>query len=198
MEQIKAIVELLAMVGFNFWQIFIIVVILLFRTKIVDLLTQIAELLKRLDFVKSPVGEASFASQVIKVSKEIQNIENKLSSLPDGDKAKKLISEELQSLNNDILFNAIERIKLNTTYLWPRLKFAVKNKQKIINESIREKTLKLIRNDLELFENYELIKYKCSNNGIWKTDPVLNIEIEVLNDKFLELIENFEPIRFYV
>lgn len=97
-------------------------------------------------------------------------------------------SEELQSFNREILIDALERIKLNTTYLWSDLELAYENKQTRIQSTIRKTTFTIIKNDLELLKSYDLLNYSCEYTGNLRNDFILKITIEI-HDNLFELIK---------
>jgi hypothetical protein len=181
MEQVKIIVELLAMVDFNFWQIFGFVVILLFRKQIVAIFDRIIT-------IKSPVGEICLVPEKSKVVEKFENIKEKVSSLPDDNDVKNEISEGLQSLNKEILIDALERIRTNTTYLWPALESAYEKQQTKIQSVIRNTTLAIIKNDLELLKSFDLLKYSYKSTVKIRKDSILEIIVEI-HDKLFELIK---------
>jgi len=187
MEQIKIIFELLAMINFNFWQLLIFVVIMLFRKQIMTILDRIVS-------IKGPIGEIGLVGEIgaaqgkLKVVEEIKNIENKISSLPDENKVKNEISEGLQSLNKELLIDALERIRAKTSYLWPTLETAYKKQKTTIKEAIRKKTFFIIKNDLELLKSSGYIKYDMMYTGEIQNDSTYLITVEA-DKKLFDLIK---------
>ena len=121
MDQAEKVFDLLAKLNFSFWQVFGIVVIIVFRK-------QIAEMLNRLDSIESAMAKIKFGKAKSKVPEKINKVLSlKLPLLSDGNE----ISKELYSLKEELLIDALERIKSNTTFLWSDFSKAVrKNKNK--------------------------------------------------------------------
>jgi hypothetical protein len=189
MEQIVFIIDLLGKLDFNFWQIFALVVLMLFRK-------QITLLLRRVTSYKGPMGDEVIfkldnsypeKSQVIE---KMEFIKNKISLLPVGDDVKNDISKGLQSLNNEILIEALERIKNNTTFLWPQIVSAYLDQKTSIHAEIRKETFLIIRNDLELLKNFSLLEYTyVYSKKAHDNDIGLLITVEIKDDSLFEIIK---------
>ena len=189
MEHIKTIIELLAEIDFSFWQIFFFLVIMLFRK-------QIMAIFNRIVTIKSPVGEINFSQNESKVVEEIKNIQDKVSSLPDGIEEKSKITEGLYSLTRELLLDSLDKIRANTTYLWPNLESAYERKQTRIKTEIRRTTLNKIRNELELLKHNGLLIYSYRYIDEVQNDSVLQIVIE-MDTKLFELIKLLQERSWY-
>jgi hypothetical protein len=181
MEKLKNIVELLAMLNFSFWQIFILVVILLFRK-------QFVAVFNRMINFKIPVGESRLVPEKSKVVEEIKKKKKTISSLPEGDEVKTEISERLQSLDKEIMIDALERIRTRTNYLWPELVFAYEKQQTRVRSEIRKSTYDSIKNDLELLKSFDFLSYRYMYIDKLQNDWGLQITIEI-HGKLFELIK---------
>ena len=157
MEQFIIIIELLSKVGFNFWQVFGFLVIMLFRKQIIGVLNRIVNI----KFSKAEIN-------LEKVVKEVKNIENQVLTLPDGDKLKDEISEGVQSLNREASIYALKKIRANTTFIWPTFVSALLNKQAETYGKTRGPSFLKIINDLELLKNFGLLEYKYEYTGTGK------------------------------
>ena len=181
MEQVKIIIELLAKLEFSFWQIFGLLVIILFRNQIVDIFNRVVT-------IKSPIGEIGFVQEKSKIVEEFQNVQNKVSSLPDGNEVKEMISEGLQSLNRELSIDALKRIRANTTFLWPALVLAYEKQLSITQEAIRGTTFLKIKNDLELLKSFGLLTYSNKYTGELRNDSTFQITVEI-HSKLFDLIK---------
>ena len=122
MDKIIIIVDLLAKIGFSFWQIFGLVIIMMFRK-------QIIVMFERVNNIKVFGGEIGLAQeQSGKVVERLEQVQNKALALPS--EVGNEILEGLQSLNRELSIAALQRIRVNTTFLWPALvKVSLKKKQ---------------------------------------------------------------------
>jgi len=122
MDKIIIIVDLLAKIGFSFWQIFGLVIIMMFRK-------QIIVMFERVNNIKVFGGEIGLArEQSGKVVERLEQVQNKALALPS--EVGNEILEGLQSLNRELSIAALQRIRVNTTFLWPALvKVSLKKKQ---------------------------------------------------------------------
>jgi hypothetical protein len=184
MEYIKIIVELLSKLDFSFWQIFWVVIIVLFRKQIIVLIGRVVT-------IKSPVGEVDLVIEKAKIVEEIKNVQNVVSTLPDGDEKKNEISEGLQSLNREVLVDALEKIRAKTTYLWPELEFAYKKQKTKIKVPIRSKTFSIIKSDLDLLESSGLLEYiyKTDKEYIYESILQMTVKIEIELFELIKIIQ---------
>jgi len=177
MEQVKSIVELLEKMGFSFWQIFGVWVIVLFRYQIIDILNNVT-------LIKTPLGEIDFAQERLKIVKELKNVQDTI-SLSDGTSdVMNKISKGIQSFNEELSIDALKRIKMNTTYLWPALASAYRNQQPQAKAAIRETTFRRIKNDLELLQTSGLLEYSIKYTGVLQNDTINQITIEIHKELF--------------
>ncbi len=172
------IIDALSKLGFTFWQVLVLGIILAFRLELKLLLSRILSI---------TVGET-----VIVLSKETEVVKELESLSEEVDNAelnqidiKKLIKRRI----NDKAIKAMLNIKRQTRFLWKKLRDNEYEKR-LLSCDIKADTLTAITGDLDLLVAAKYFTYKTDYNYIDQSDnsEVLKLTISDMSNSFKSLI----------
>lgn len=172
------IIDILQKLGFSFWQLLVLVPLILFRK-------EIKELISNTRLIKFGDKEVNFSNAEVTIE-SIVNAKNEVSKLSDNTKAMGAIDAAIEK----IVVLSLATIKRETKHLWPAIaKLSVENKVAVAD--IQENTFEIIRGNLKTLEEVGLIEY-----GIEFIGPeqygLRRIHITMKEDKLIYLISEVE------
>ena len=177
-EEHMEIVDALAKLSFSFWQVVVMISIILFRKEIKEIAQRIATF--------KVAGTEITWSQKSNVVESLENLKADIEKSDNPDKdAVKLIEERIQNK----LILALANIKNGTTYLWPDLVKAKLGSS--IFAPIRQQTLDRIKPELDALSASNLISYDIEMDKL-RPNGVHMISVTSITQEFCRLVELVE------
>lgn len=176
METVSALKDL----GFNFWQVVVLLVVFIFRLEI----RQILERIQTLEIFGNKFGFGEDTEALVKAVREIKDEATKPGT------SIQEVRDELSSVLRRRCLGALLSIRNITTALWPHLKNLQPQQTAIVTE-IRLETYKEIEPSLRLLSaagmfEYSTLPVRGGNTGVQKVS-LLNI-----HPSFRELVNEAE------
>ncbi|MEP3889682.1 MAG: hypothetical protein ABJN69_04395 [Hellea sp.] len=170
MENTSYIVEMLAKLGFSFWQVLILLIAAIYRT-------EVKNFFKRITSLKVAGSEIELEShnqvgaELVELRDEVRKPKADLKNI------EKLIDERISKR----IIGSLVNIKKNTSFLWNT---GFKENLGVAKAQIRKNTLMRILPDLEFLEELKLIKTSKSAIGsAFDADLVYEFKIAILDDE---------------
>ena len=175
------IVDALSKLGFSFWQVTVLIVILLFRQEIKSLFGRLSAFAFK--FGSSEIKISSFDTEIVRELAELKSrIAASQSKAPE-----QVIEERIQHK----AINALLQIKQRTHYLWDVLEKG--HGQKRIAR-IRKSTFREIENALEILRIAGLLNYRVEEGFFdsWTGDPVLELTLTDISPELSALVDSLK------
>lgn len=175
-------VDALQKLGFSFWQIIVIGVIIMFRSEFRKLIQRIASL-------KVGNNEIILTAEQNDTISELKSIQGEIEKHSPSDKVTiELIEQKIQNR----LLVALSNLKSGTSFLWPALLDAEEGMT--ISVDIRSSTLNKIEKDLRTLMQANLLYYKLNTPqeiGVYEGvhESVYKVSVQITSPKLVELIK---------
>lgn len=168
------IIDALHKLGFSFWQLVVIGIIMMFRNEFRNLIQRIVSL--------KVSNNEIILSENQNIISDLNNIKEEIKRNPSTENAIELIEQKIQNR----LLVALSNLKNETTYLWPTLLTSEAGEE--ISTGIREITFSKIENDLKILMQANLLSYKLDR----PMAGVYEISIQIISPKLSDLIKLVE------
>lgn len=175
------IIEVLSLLGFSFWQMTIIIVVLMFKKEAKALFARISK-------VKAGNAELAFD----KSSAEIDKLQALKEIVDNGKTTKENIKVEIDSMIRNKAFDAVFNLRVHTLRLWDEL-LRIETKS-VIKADMMRHTVRKVESDLHLLQRANYFNYIIRPSYESKNGDGIVYEVTI-NNISPELIEMVEEVR---
>jgi hypothetical protein len=141
------VVDALAKLSFSFWQIVVLIAILIFRK-------ELKEIVRRIASVKVAGSEITWGQK----SDAVETLTSLKSEIEGSDRSDMNVVDLIDTKIHNRLILALANLKRSTTYLWPALVKVTPGS--LVSVPIRQQTLDRIRSELDTLRGSGIVKFE--------------------------------------
>lgn len=204
MEIAANITKILSDLGFSFWQLLILLIVLMFKEQIRALIAQVQNIKfagSEISMRSGPSGKAQAVEKMKELKADLENVSEDSSSSPYPEnttehataKQREVsgLKRKLDSYLQETVLNSIKHIRDNTSFLWPEMRNAKINTSHSVQ--IRLSTYNRIYDDLQILKSEKLIDFSVGGDGRFSdASAVLDLAFTLRNPEMAALIEKAE------